>query len=241
MIAYHHLFKGIKTMPHTSPSPRVAVLIDGDNTQLEFATQILDISKHYGSIAICRAYADWKQLPSLHKKLLTLNIDLVQQDRIGKNATDHRLVIEAVKILEANKADTFIIVSSDGDFTVLCQELKDQKKQVIGIGSRLIISKTLPGACTDFLYLEDLEKKLKKPVKPQAAVSPQPNELESLIEKILLALPRSKKGWAQYPQLLDKMREEAPNFESKLGGKRFATWLKDHKRFERRLHLIRMI
>lgn len=143
----------------------VAILIDGDNTSLTSISHVLAFSQRYGKVILCCAYGDWEQVPLLsHKEsLIAQNITLVQQKRIGKNATDHRLLIEAGEILGVYEVDVFIIVSSDGDFTVLCQRIRDKKKQVIGIGSRKISSKALKNACSQFFYIEDLEKTLKKP------------------------------------------------------------------------------
>lgn len=143
-------------------SPRVALLIDADNAKLNLTPQIRQIAESYGALTICRAYGDWNQSPlsSWRKKVTGSNINPIQQNRIGKNSTDHRLLIEAGELLGGEKADVFIIVTGDADFTSLCGRIKELGKRVIGMGGRKQTSTVLRKSCHEFMYLEDIASKL---------------------------------------------------------------------------------
>jgi hypothetical protein len=195
--------------------PRVTLLIDADNVQLTYIKDILNIAKCYGSLTICRAYGDWQKSPlsAWHKAMLTHNITPIQQDRIVKNATDYRLMIESGEILGFDKADVFIIASGDGDFTILCQRIKATGKQVIGIGNRKQTSQDFRKSCNKFIYIENLNKELDEPC-----------EFRMLVEGVIRQLPQ-KDGGVNYGQLVNKLRDVDPNFESRLGIKKLSKWL----------------
>src|SRR3954462_1809281 len=84
----------------------VVLLIDADNAQLSYIDQVLKISEYYGLLKICRVYGDWKRsnLSVWCEKLDTLKIERIQVDRVGKNATDHRLLMEGAFQLRAERS-----------------------------------------------------------------------------------------------------------------------------------------
>lgn len=147
-------------MPNTSVPRRVALLIDADNVSLSRLKPILKFSSYYGNLKICRAYGDWKQLPLSCIKGQNLSIKRIQVDRVAKDTSDKELMMDAVEFLSAGDADTFIIVSGDGDFRLLCKRIKEKQRKVIGIGNKGQSSPHLQEACNAFYFLEDLEKTL---------------------------------------------------------------------------------
>lgn len=143
-------------------SRRVALLIDADQIPLSRLNKILKFSESCGNLKICRAYGDWKQPPLCNSvaNVRHLKIEWVQVDRIAKDTTDKKLMIEAVEILCASKVDTFIIASGDGDFRLLCEWIQKKGRQVIGIGNKGHTSVPLQEFCHAFYYVEDLERHL---------------------------------------------------------------------------------
>jgi len=138
----------------------VAILIDADNAHLPFTEQILKISEYYGELDVCRAYGDWKQSPlsSWAKNIDGFKIERVQVDRVGKNATDHGLLLGAGEFLGTdyfgNDVDVFILVSGDGDFASACSLIRERGKQVIVIGNKKT-SKDLRQTCDKFYSFGD--------------------------------------------------------------------------------------
>lgn len=75
---------------------KVAILIDADNApKIDYLEPILKISEYYGELQICRAYGDWNR-DGLDRwsEIRDKRIDLIQVDQVGKNATDHHLLVE---------------------------------------------------------------------------------------------------------------------------------------------------
>ena len=124
----------------TQDSNDIAVLIDADNTQpgkLEFVLR--EISTR-GRIVVKRAYGNWMK-PALGpwgSIMKELAVKAVQQfDYVaGKNATDIALTIDAMDLLSRRIYDSFVIVSSDSDFTPLAIKLHESGVEVIGVGTR---------------------------------------------------------------------------------------------------------
>jgi NYN domain len=127
---------------------RVAVLVDGDNVSAKHAAEILARAAQLGRVDIARAYAavnrpsDW--LAAQGYRLLHAGM--------GKNAADLLLSIDAMELALTSNVETFVIASSDGDFSHLAQRLRERGLHVLGLGE----DKAPDGfrrACTDFLTL----------------------------------------------------------------------------------------
>lgn len=221
----------------------VVVLIDADNTQLSHMTQVLNISEYYGPLKSCLAYGDWKRSPlsSWRDKISSFDITPIQQDRNGKNATDYRLMIEAGEILGEDEFYDFIIVSGDGDFTLLCEHIKQKGRKVIGFGNRKHTAESFRESCDKFYYLEDLENELSKLKKLHPI---PPDELRKFFVCLIMAyhqLPQ-KDGWVHYGDLGKKLRERSPNFESRFGKYKLSELLRNlNEDFESHEQMIRRI
>lgn len=139
--------------------PRIALLIDADNSPASKIDVILAELAKVGVTNIRRAYGNWKKeaLKGWEKVLHEYAIRPIQQFDYskGKNATDMQMVIEALELLYTDAPDAYGIVSSDSDFTPMVMHLKAKGAQVFGFGSK----QTPPpfvNACSTFLYLENL-------------------------------------------------------------------------------------
>ena len=97
--------------------PRIALLIDADNSPASKIDVILAELAKVGVINIRRAYGNWKKdgLKGWEAVLHEYAIRPVQQFDYskGKNATDMGMVIEAMDLLYTDQPDAFGIVSSD--------------------------------------------------------------------------------------------------------------------------------
>ncbi len=142
-----------------SDTPRLAVLIDADNTSHRHAGALLEEVARYGVPTVKRAYGDWTT-PRLNgwKDELNRNaISPLQQFAYttGKNSTDSALIIDAMDLLYTGNLDAFAIVSSDSDFTRLVTRLRESGRTVYGLGRRRT-PQSLVAACDKFIYLEVL-------------------------------------------------------------------------------------
>lgn len=140
-------------------TPRLAVLIDADNTPASIADALFDEIAKYGEASVRRIYGDfsgtgqkkWRDVLARHAINPTQQFAYTK----GKNASDITLVIEAMDLLHGGRVDGFCLVSSDSDFTRLASRIREQGLVVYGFGEK----KTPPAfvsACSKFIYVEVL-------------------------------------------------------------------------------------
>lgn len=217
---------------------RVALLIDADNIQLNHLQQILKISDHYGTRTICCAYGDWKKFPLSvsYQNVLNFKVDIVQVDRIAKDTSDKQLLIEAGEILGSGDADIFIIASGDGDFRLLCERIKQKGKIVVGIGNKAQTSTYLQKSCTNFHYIEQLEKLLIRFEQTQKMSWTIQLETAERIDLLLEAYTQVKRtdGLAHIGQIGQILRKLDSSFESHFSQKKLSEWLDEYSHIFKR-------
>lgn len=215
---------------------RVAVLIDADNVQLDYLTYVLRFASYFGKITTKNAYGDWEKTPlqSHVNKVKPLGIDLVQVNRNGKNATDHRLLMDIGALLNSGAnsyhfnevPNTFVLVSSDGDFASAAEYIGESAR-AIGIGHKAIVSDALRRSCEQFYFLEDLKKALGR-LKAQYPIPP--DDVRSFFLYLFHAYRQldehNERPWVSRSQLGQKLREVYPNYDKRFGKFQFSTWLK---------------
>ena len=139
--------------------PRLAVLIDADNTAAPWADAIFEEIATLGEANVRRIYGDFSgtQLRGWEKRLAGLAVIPHQQFAYtkGKNSSDIALVIDAMDLMHSGRFDGFVLVSSDSDFTRLAGRLREQGLQVFGIGKRST-PEAFRKACKRFIFVENL-------------------------------------------------------------------------------------
>ena len=139
--------------------PRVALLIDADNSPAKKIDLILNELSTFGETSIRRAYGNWKkaELKGWEEVLHEHAIRPMQQFDYskGKNASDMAMVIDALSLLYNDRPDAFGIVSSDADFTPLVMHLREKGAAVYGFGGQKT-PEPFVNACSRFLFLDKL-------------------------------------------------------------------------------------
>ena len=139
--------------------PRVALLIDAENSPARKIDLILNELSTFGETSIRRAYGNWKkaELKGWEEVLHEHAIRPIQQYDYskGKNASDMALVIDAMAMLYTDSPDAFGIVSSDADFTPLVMHLRERGAAVYGFGAQKT-PEPFVNACSRFLFLDKL-------------------------------------------------------------------------------------
>ena len=172
-------------------------------------------------------------------------IDRIQVNRVGKNATDNRLLMDIGEILAdnlwGNEVGVFVLVSGDGDFASACEVIQAKGKKVIGVGNGKQTSQDLQAVCDGFYYLGDLERQLSELEKLHPI---PPNEVRTFFKFLFHAYYQltEQDDWVSYSQLGNKLREITPDYDSKFGQYRLSEWLKNFGRdFESNEQMIRRI
>ncbi|HNV88068.1 MAG TPA: NYN domain-containing protein [Methylotenera sp.] len=144
-------------------NPRLAVLIDADNTfkVIPIIDELFEEISKFGDASVRRIYGDWtsEKLKNWKPILPKHAIQPIQQyaNTKGKNATDSALIIDAMDLLYTAPLDGFCIVSSDSDFTRLAVRFRESGKLVYGFGEEKT-PESLIAACTEFKYFEILSQ-----------------------------------------------------------------------------------
>ena len=136
---------------------KFAVFVDGDNICAKYYEHaIREIGSTYGEIMIKRVYGDWTtpNMNTWKDVLIREPATPCQQFRSGKNATDTRIIMDAVELMiRDNNINAFCIVSSDADFYGLALRLRENGKFVLGMGKE---QSNWHEACNKFVKLESL-------------------------------------------------------------------------------------
>ncbi|WEN41817.1 hypothetical protein CKCBHOJB_01393 [Thauera sp. GDN1] len=113
-----------------------------------------------GSIVVKKAYCDWERYKSFKAAMHEANFELIEIPHVrqsGKNSADIRLVVDALDLCYTKShVDTFVIISGDSDFSPLVSKLRENAKQVIGVGVKQSTSDLLIANCDEFIFYDDL-------------------------------------------------------------------------------------
>jgi uncharacterized protein (TIGR00288 family) len=118
-----------------------------------------------GSIVVRKAYCDWDRYKEFKAGMHQAGFELIEIPHVkqsGKNSADIRMVVDALDMCYTKPhVETFVIVSGDSDFSPLVAKLRENNKNVIGIGVKNSTSDLLTASCDEFIYYDDLVRELK--------------------------------------------------------------------------------
>jgi len=84
-------------------------------------------------------------------------IEIPHVRQSGKNSADIRMVVDALDLCYTKEhVHTFVIISGDSDFSPLVSKLRENNKEVIGVGVKNSTSDLLIANCDEFIYYDDL-------------------------------------------------------------------------------------
>jgi uncharacterized protein (TIGR00288 family) len=119
-------------------TPRVCVLIDGENIPSWSFARIEEVAGQLGRIAVCRVYADWGVAANggwrTEMRRHGLESISVIPNVTGKNAVDITLALDAMEMLKDEVAEVFVFASSDSDFVPLYRRIRRSGRTVVVFG-----------------------------------------------------------------------------------------------------------
>jgi uncharacterized protein (TIGR00288 family) len=187
-----------------SRSASIAVFCDFENIAIgvrESRYDDFDISRVLerlllkGSIVVKKAYCDWDRYKDFKKTMHEAAFELIEIPHVrqsGKNSADIRMVVDALDLCYTKPHVTaFVVMSGDSDFSPLVTKLRENNKEVIGVGVKNSTSDLFTGACDEFIFYDDLvrehekrRKSRRKPAaKPKASVPKDQVEAEEHKQK----------------------------------------------------------
>lgn len=223
-------------MPSKLAEQHIALFIDADNAPAKAIEFILTDLAKYGSLAIRRAYGNWKNecLKGWEECLFDKAIQPIQQFDMtkGKNATDMAMTIDAMDILYQKDIGVFGLVSSDCDFAPLATRLRAEGKTVVGYGARRT-PEAFTNACTMFSYIDeeptDKPEKSDKPVDGNGLKSDA--RLMNLLRNAVDACTDDD-GWANMSQIGQHIRNRSSFDPRNYGFKRLSDLVKSVDLFQ---------
>ena len=222
----------------TDRQHQLAVFIDFENIALGLrdgnapfdVQRILDRLLEKGKVIVKVAYADWNRFRDYTQDLHENGIELIEIPRraqTGKNSADIRLVVDAMDLCWSKEhIDTFVIVSGDSDFSPLVSKLKENGREVMGLGMKASTSPLLANSCDEFVYYEDLAR---APAAAEPGAKPLGGKEEAfrLLADTVRALRRDV-DVIQASLVKDTMKRKRPAFsEGALGYGSFSELLED--------------
>jgi hypothetical protein len=228
---------------------KLALLVDGDNISASYLPLIMYEAGKCGVVAVRRVYGQFKsgRMKSWLKYIDEFELTAVDVSPLthGKNATDMKLVIEAMDMLHGRQLDGVCIASSDGDFAPLVARLGANALAVYGFGAKKAPA-AYKGLFDRFFECDTLLAAEKKPSPGKAspprrpaasapakstrkqAATPKASETSSAREAIpeaalITALAESKSDWTPLSTLGHLVRRTIPDFTAKKYGYRSMT------------------
>jgi Fe-S-cluster formation regulator IscX/YfhJ len=209
-------------MPSEPRSPRLAVLIDADNTSSKIADGLFEEVAKLGEASVRRIYGDFSGTRSKSWAEVLAKHAIIPQQQFayttGKNASDITLVIDAMDLMHSGRFEGFCLVSSDSDFTRLASRIREQGLDVFGFGEQKT-PESFRQACRRFFYTENLlpgaireeqSASAEKPLRPlKSAVA--------MIRKVLLQ-EEAEDGWVNLGTVGQQILNLAPDFDPRTFG-----------------------
>lgn len=212
-----------------------------------------------GRIVVKRAYADWDRYRSAKRPMHEASFEMIEVPHIsysGKNSADIRLVVDTLDLCHTKShVDVFVIISGDSDFSPLVSKLRENDKEVIGIGVKGSSSALLIENCDEFIFYDDLVREKRAAARahrPSDRVKPddvrredtnrEPTRADKLgdvqeafdfVLDTLESLFKEKDGGVYGSQVKQVIRRKRPHFdESYYGFRTFNQLLEEMKNRE---------
>lgn len=214
----------------------IALLVDSDNISEKYFKIMLDELSQYGKVTYRRLYGDFTNPKANGWKnaLLEYSIEQVQQIAFtkGKNATDSKMIIDAMDILYKGNVDCFCIATSDSDFTNLAMRFRNDNLVVIGAGGSQT-PQSFRRACDIFIPIyelmnaetaevSDTAKKESKTEKKSAesAQKATGKKLNDIINtaKQIVSEGAELDGWMHFAAFMNEIWRKENDFNPKLYG-----------------------
>lgn len=170
----------------------IAILIDYDNFNnelyLEWLYKAIKKTSPKSRVLVNNAFYSNLSDSKLNRKLQKFELTpIMQVNHTGmKNATDIKMTIEAMRLLENECIDTFVIASNDSDFSAVVDYLKFRGRYIIGVSTK-DISAQYKKRFDRFIDLNVMINHTNAKETKFNDKNPQINELLTHIEKIIKA------------------------------------------------------
>ena len=156
---------------------KVMLLVDADNVSVDVIQQAFDrVMTVHGAAHVRRAYCTAESALKHLQLFKRLSMRPIVNVSTGKNSTDIALAVDAISLVEAERPDVVVIVSSDSDFAPLVIRLREKGCRVEGIGQKGKTGDESVGVYDDFVDITHRKAASREPEREpvRTRVSPAP-------------------------------------------------------------------
>lgn len=141
----------------------IAIFIDAENltnwVKNNGVQSLMDELLPLGPIVVRKAYGKWSapQLAPLQSALNENGFELVHTFHpvSGKNSTDIKMTVDTMEVALDSKVQWIVLATGDSDFSPLFRKLREQGKEVIGVGPKSPLSECVKNSCSRYIYTDD--------------------------------------------------------------------------------------
>ena len=144
----------------------IAIFIDAENLTSWIkkggVDTLMDELRSLGQVVVRKAYGKWStpQLAPLQSVLNENGFELVHTFHpvSGKNSTDIKMTVDTMEVAIESQAQWIVLATGDSDFSPLFRKLREQGKDVIGVGPKSPLSECVKNSCSRYIYTDDAEE-----------------------------------------------------------------------------------
>ena len=206
-------------------SSQIAIFIDAENLTSWIKNggveSLMEELLPLGQIVVRKAYGKWSttQLAPLQSVLNDNGFELVHTFHpvSGKNSTDIKMTVDTMEVAIESRAQWIVLATGDSDFSPLFRKLREQGKDVIGVGPKSPLSECVKNSCSRYIYTDHAEGQSDETERNNMLVSEKIDFIE-----ILRSVLQGEDGPIHLSVLMQKMLERDNAFSVKrLGFKTF--------------------
>lgn len=146
----------------------IAIFIDAENltswVKNGGVESLMEELRSLGQIVVRKAYGKWSstQLAPLQAPLNENGFELIHTFHpvSGKNSTDIKMTVDTMEVAMDSQVHWIVLATGDSDFSPLFRKLREQGKDVIGVGPKSPLSECVKNSCSRYVYTDAIEEPL---------------------------------------------------------------------------------
>ena len=146
-------------------SNHIAIFIDAENltswVKNGGVESLMEELRSLGQVVVRKAYGKWSttQLAPLQSVLNENGFELIHTFHpvSGKNSTDIKMTVDTMEVAIESQAQWIVLATGDSDFSPLFRKLREQGKDVIGVGPKSPLSECVKNSCSRYIYTDNVD------------------------------------------------------------------------------------
>ena len=207
-------------------SNHIAIFIDAENltswVKNGGVESLMEELRSLGQVVVRKAYGKWSttQLAPLQSVLNENGFELIHTFHpvSGKNSTDIKMTVDTMEVAIESQAQWIVLATGDSDFSPLFRKLREQGKDVIGVGPKSPLSECVKNSCSRYIYTDNVDDESADETERNNVLVSEKIDFIDILQSIL----QEEDGPVHLSALKSKMLERDNAFsEKRLGFRTF--------------------